>query len=396
MPSFVVWFKDADTHESSLLGKASKHIGNLTQAGFPIAPGFIITSKAYHTFLKENKLDVKIKKLLTTVNIEHPESVYQVARHVQDLISQASIPENVAQEIKDFYKRLNTKKASLEAHTTVKPSHKILKQQISDFESLAKGLKEAWTQHFEPNHFWKRHEHGHDHLDTGVEVLIQLDLNAVKTGIMHTVNVHNQSKDTLSITVSHPHTSDEYTLTKKNLMLIKRKLSHYGKAPKLTYQELFKIAKLGKAIEQHLYFPQQIQWAIVDDQVYVLHTKPFSDLPKTKKELKKKLAAARGISITKTIGSGPVTIIQHEHDLDKIHEHIVVVSTIKKEQLNKLKKAKGIIAERGDTHSEVSVLIRELGIPTIYGVTNATKKLKNGYVITIHAGKGEVYLGGFH
>ncbi len=396
MTPFIVWLKDADTHDTSSIGKAGKHIAKLTQAGFPILPGFIITSNAYHTFLKENKLDVKIKKLLTTVNTEHPESIYQVAKHIQDLIAQSKIPGDIAKEVEDFYKKLRTEAVSIEAHTTAKPSHKVAKSKAIDLESLMQHVKESWGQHFEPNYFWKRHEHGHDHIDTGMEVIIQLEIQPQKTGKLHTVNVHDHGKGTMTITVHHSHASDRYTLSKKNLMLIHRDLSHYGKAPKLTYEEIFSIATLGKQIENQLYFPQEITWAIDNDTVYILDSKPFSSLPKVKTESKKKLAASRGISITKTIGTGPVTIIHHDNDLDKSAEHIVVISSVAKSHVNKLKRAKGLITEKGKVQSEVSTLIKALGIPTIYGVKDATKKFKSEHVITIHAGKGEIYIGGLH
>ena len=395
--SFVVWFKDADTHTTSILGRAAKHFGNLTQAGFPIAPGFIVTSAAYHAFLKENKLDSKIKKLLTTINTEHPESIYQVTEHIKNLIAQGAIPKEITKEIKEYYNRINSKKNIFEAHTIAKPSHKIAKQTVTDFESLEKMIKNVWVQHFEPNNFWRRYEHGHDHIDSGVEIIIQQELHTDKKGMLHTIDVHTHKKDVVTITVNHAHTSDAYTLSKKNLMLLERKLSHYGKAPKLTYEELMAIAKLGREVEQHLYFPQEIEWAFADGQLYIIQTKPFSDLPKNKPESRKKLAIARGISITKTIGSGPVTIIHHENELEKAkNDSVIVITAIQKNQIEQLKKAKGIITEKGELHSEISALIRQLGIPTIYGVTDATKRLKHGHVVTIHAGKGEIYLGGFH
>lgn len=50
----------------------------------------------------------------------------------------------------------------------------------------------------------------------------------------------------------------------------------------------------------------------------------------------------------------------------------------------------GIIAEQGGITSHASIVARELGIPCVVGVANATKELKQGQTITVNGEKGTV------
>ena len=51
----------------------------------------------------------------------------------------------------------------------------------------------------------------------------------------------------------------------------------------------------------------------------------------------------------------------------------------------------GLIIERGSLLSHSAVVARELGIPTVVGIEgDPLKKLKNGQVVYLDAGKGEV------
>lgn len=394
---FIVWFADVDTHETSHIGKAGKHIGKLVQEGFPMLPGFVVTTDAFFAFLQQNKLEHRIKKVLTTINYEQPESVYQVMQHVKEMINQTPLSDDLIDTIGAFYDALDGHQLRLEAHATSKLGHKVASHKVITFEDLVDGIKDAWIQHFEPGMHWKRHEHGHDHVTTGIEILVKMDVVADKKGKIHTIDPMEHVKNVLYITHEYPHASDSYTLSKKNLMILDRHLNHHNNAPKLSHDELLDIAELGRDLERYLYFPQEITWGIQGESLYIIQTKPLSTLPKIKKEKKKKLAAARGIAITKTIGTGHVKVINKESQLNDVTSHdIIILKHIDPMYVKQLKKVRGIINESGHRHSEASVLIRQLGIPTLFGVKNATKQFRNGHVITVNGRKGEIYIGSMH
>jgi tRNA pseudouridine(55) synthase len=62
----------------------------------------------------------------------------------------------------------------------------------------------------------------------------------------------------------------EYTLTKKGIDNKKIKLGKdKGSKLKLSDKEIKELATLGKKLEKHYFFPQDIEWAIEKDKVYI-------------------------------------------------------------------------------------------------------------------------------
>jgi pyruvate,water dikinase len=52
--------------------------------------------------------------------------------------------------------------------------------------------------------------------------------------------------------------------------------------------------------------------------------------------------------------------------------------------------AAGLVAERGSPLSHTAIIGRELGIPTVVGVPQATTRLPEGAEVTLDGDRGEV------
>ena len=58
-----------------------------------------------------------------------------------------------------------------------------------------------------------------------------------------------------------------------------------------------------------------------------------------------------------------------------------------------MKKASAIVTDKGGQTSHAAIVSRELGIPCVVGTSNATKKLKDGNVVTVDGSKGYIFAG---
>jgi pyruvate,water dikinase len=56
-----------------------------------------------------------------------------------------------------------------------------------------------------------------------------------------------------------------------------------------------------------------------------------------------------------------------------------------------LAQSKGLIVEQGGLLSHASIVARELGIPTLIGVPNATNQLQTGDSLTLDATQGKIF-----
>ncbi|OCR00967.1 phosphoenolpyruvate synthase [Oscillatoriales cyanobacterium USR001] len=71
---------------------------------------------------------------------------------------------------------------------------------------------------------------------------------------------------------------------------------------------------------------------------------------------------------------------------------ILVAPAISPEWLRWLKVANGVVAEQGGMTGHGAILARELGIPAVVGVTNATRLIKTGDLLLVDGNKGEIRL----
>lgn len=98
-----------------------------------------------------------------------------------------------------------------------------------------------------------------------------------------------------------------------------------------------------------------------------------------------------GQGIGQNSAEGVVLVIDSEKDLENITENsIIVVTTTNSDMLPYLPKVKGIIAEQPGLTSHAAMIGRELNIPTICDVSNATTNLQNGQKITIDCATGHI------
>ena len=95
----VVWFKEVDKEDIPLVGGKGANLGEMTKAGFPVPPGFIVTAHAFFEFIKDNNLEKKIKNLLNTLNYNDPHSLKQVSMLIKKEIIRSDFSDELKKEI---------------------------------------------------------------------------------------------------------------------------------------------------------------------------------------------------------------------------------------------------------------------------------------------------------
>jgi len=79
--SMVAWFKELSVHDVGLAGGKGANLGELTQAGFPVPPGFVITSATYLRALDEVGLTTELARRTAAVN---PDDAVKLATAAAD------------------------------------------------------------------------------------------------------------------------------------------------------------------------------------------------------------------------------------------------------------------------------------------------------------------------
>jgi len=100
---------------------------------------------------------------------------------------------------------------------------------------------------------------------------------------------------------------------------------------------------------------------------------------------------ATGRAIGERVATGSVRILATEKDLAAFRPgEILVADTTTPDWQPVLKKAAGIITDRGGRTCHAAIVARELGIPAVVGTADATTMLKNGKIVTVSCAEGDV------
>ncbi len=435
---YIVWFKEVDKDDIGLVGGKGANLGEMVKAGIPVPNGFIVTSEAYYHFLKVNKLKNKIKKALKSVDYSDPHSLQQVSSRVKKLIVSSPIPREIAQEIMVAYQGFGSAFrdpfVAVRSSATAEdlPDASFAGQQetylnVSGETEVVLKTRRCWASLFEPRAIFYRHEKGFDHFKVGIAVPIQKMVQSDISGVMFTIDPVKNDKTKIVIEaiygigellVKGVETPDHYEVRKTDLKILskgiseqKKKLVKVGKKnkevrvkkslqkkQKLSDKKIKDLAKIGKKIHQHYFFPQDIEWAVEKGEILIVQSRPVTTIQleekdKKKKEVKKsaveKLALIlSGQAASPGIGVGPVKLIKNIKDLGKIRQGDVLVTKMTSPDfVPSLKKVSAIVTDEGGRTCHAAIVSRELGIPCVVGTQEATRRLKNNLVVTVD-GKG--------
>src|SRR5260221_9762400 len=207
---FVVWFKDVDKGDVGTVGGKGANLGEMTQAGFPVPPGFIVTVHTYRHFLEEAGVRAKIEETLTGLDVSDSKALDKASETVKKAIIHAKFPKDAALEIMHAYLKLggvlkNTLVAVRSSATAEDlPGASFAGQQETYLNVLGEAnviekVKEAFDSLFTPRTIFYRQTNKFDHFKVGIAVPIQRMVESVKSGIMFTIDPVTNDKSKVVI-----------------------------------------------------------------------------------------------------------------------------------------------------------------------------------------------------
>jgi pyruvate, water dikinase len=459
----IVWFEEVHKDDVGLVGGKGANLGEMTNAHLPIPYGFVVTSHAYFSFIKQAELEHKIKDTLSIVNYDNPHELMQASAHIRQMIIKSETPKEIADEIISFYDQLPDKEekyfkkylhplhqgfhrlgtlydsplVAVRSSATAEdlPTASFAGQQetylnVKGEASLIVKVKECWASLFTERAIYYRHNQGFDHFKVGLATVVQRMVQSEKSGIGFSIDPVTNEKNTIVIEaifglgeyiVQGKVNPDHYEVDKKSFIITEKEIKYQnlkyvrsghgnkevklnkkdGSLPKLTDEEITKVAFLIKDIEHHYFFPQDIEWAIEKDRVFVVQARPITTIERNTAtneigitQKANIIPVATGSPASPGIGVGPANIIFSPDEIDKIKRgDILVAPQTNPDYVPAMKKASAIITEKGGRTSHAAIVSRELGIPAVVGAEGATKLLKHDQIYSVNGSTGEVFLG---
>ena len=311
---FIRDFKNLSKNDTAIAGGKGASLGEMTQAGIPVPPGFVILSTAFEKFLEETDLNIEIDSILDSVNHKEIHTVENASEKIKALILRSEIPEIIGNEIQKFFKILDSNFVAVRSSATAEDSSVAAwAGQLESYlnttkENLLENVKKCWASLFTPRAIFYRFDKKLQNQKISVAVVVQKMIESEVSGVAFSVHPVTQDKNQIVVeagfglgeaTVSGQITPDSYVIEKDNRNILDKNISRqqrfitqskFGgnewkmvpkekqKLQKLSDHEIIDLAKLIKEIEDHYDFPCDIEWAKENGKFYIIQSRPITTL----------------------------------------------------------------------------------------------------------------------
>ncbi|MBI5229230.1 phosphoenolpyruvate synthase, partial [Candidatus Micrarchaeota archaeon] len=321
----IYWLKELSKKDLAIAGGKGANLAEMANIGLPVPPAFILSSGAYFDFIARSGIDALIRKETEDLDIQDSRKLQEVSDRIKAAIIGSPVPQDTRVEIIRAYNKLCgvelMPSLSQEAHVAVRssataedlPEASFAGQQatflnVRGSEELVKAVRKCWASLFEARAIYYRGINNFDHLKVGLAAVVQKMVQSEKSGVMFTVDPVTNDAGRLVIEggfglgeaiVSGLIIPDRYVVDKKTrkillkqpakqeVMIVKKGEGdecvpvpeELQEVQKLSEDEILSLADYGIAIEEHYQFPQDIEWAIEGDRIYIVQSRAITTLP---------------------------------------------------------------------------------------------------------------------
>lgn len=254
---FIKNINEISKDDVSLVGGKGASLGEMTQAGIPVPPGFVITTEAFDDKLLpiESKMSQALKEILKAFDSLDAERVAVRSSAVAEDSSQASWA------------------GQLETYLNVSRGNLIDK------------VRECWNSIKSDRAVAYAADQNLSKKQLTVAVVIQKMVDAQAAGVMFTANPVSKEKNEVMIEsvwglgeqlVQGSVTPDNFIVDKETSEIKSKDLQKESEQS-VTDENIKNLVGLGKKIENHYGSPQDIEWAIDEEgKIWILQSRPIT------------------------------------------------------------------------------------------------------------------------
>jgi phosphohistidine swiveling domain-containing protein len=280
--------EDIQDTDLPLVGGKGLNLGLLMRAGFRVPDGFCVTTHAYRI-------------------VEQAASPFRpTAPRLPPSFRVAELPRNIADEIFDAYSHLGSERVAVRSSATAEdlPDASFAGQQdtflnVRGEQELLKAIMGCWVSLWSERAMTYRQQKGIDDDRVSMAIVVQRMLDPASSGVMFSVSPGDERQLMIEASwglgeaiVSGEVTPDSFTVDRRSLQIVDRIISpkktmitesgelevpeEKRKIPSLNHKQIVQLARLGLEIEDFYSSPQDIEWAMVGDEFYILQSRPIT------------------------------------------------------------------------------------------------------------------------
>jgi pyruvate,water dikinase len=268
-PRPVIWFDDPACDHVSVAGGKGASLSSMVRQGLPVPDGFVIPAGALEACVDAERLRAHaraqdhaaaIKLVEDTATVPH-----EVAEAYEKLGGQVAVRSSASAEDSEAASYAGQQETYLN---------------VAGAEDVRRRVTDCWASFFSERALFYRGQKGSLD-DLAMAVVVQQMVDAEKAGVTFSIHPVTRRRDRMLVeavrglgeqVVSGEVTPDHYVIDRKGRKK-KEDLNHGGV---LSDADLEKLATLAVQLEDHYRKPQDIEWAIAGDRVFLLQSRPVT------------------------------------------------------------------------------------------------------------------------
>ena len=435
---------DIDSTMAYVVGGKNANLGEMANMlELPVPRGFAVTVQAGRTFLSRySGLFDFVHKELLKIDVDKAASIDQASRRIVQAILDAPMPKQLEDELLKAYdvafggRRV---RVALRSSAISEDGMQSFAGQYSSIlgvtrETLIQAWKEVFASLYSPRAIAYRARNGFELHTSGMGMCCIEMINAKAAGVAfsrHPVDLRSNDVVVNGVwglgeaVADGSATPDQWLVSRANFRIsretIATKLTRVVLActdrgvesqpepleemlrelPCATREQVSQIARYALKLEHHYKYPQDIEWAIdQNDDIFLLQTRPMGfdshaenniqapQLSNLKPLVQGAEIAAKGVACGKIMHCDP------DQDLTHFPEGWVMVLPHSSPNATvAMQRACAIIAETGSQTGHMASVCREYGVPTLINVRGASQLLKEDQLVTVDALRGRIFDG---
>ncbi len=315
MRAYVHGFQEIDRTRIMVVGGKGASLGELSRLeGIRVPDGFCVSTEAFKRVLEEAPAMGDRLERLSRLKAEDRDGIRELSAEIRTLIEGMAIPEDIQEAITRFLSRIGEHAAyAVRSSATAEdlPGASFAGQQDTYLNVIGKPailahVSQCWASLFTERAVTYRLRHGFDHRKVHMAVVVQKMVVPQAAGILFTADPVTSNRKVSSIEagfglgealVSGVVNADSYKVRNGQITgktVATKKLATWALAdggtreraleperqnsPVLTDEQIVRLERLGRRIEEHFGHPQDIEWCLADDAFYIVQSRPITTL----------------------------------------------------------------------------------------------------------------------
>lgn len=304
----VLWFSELGIHDRPIAGGKGASLGEMTGAGLPIPPGFVVSTVAFNQWLQELDRTHAIRARIAALDKDDLPAIQQCTAEIRAVIEHEPLSAQLHDTIARSYAELGVThpvavRSSATSEDSAQASFAGLQDTwlwVTDEAELISKIRSCWASLYSPESVSYRLRLNVPEAQLAMAVVVQRMVHSRCSGVMFTRSPTTGDRSVITIEgswglgsaiVSGEVTPDRFVINKvtrdiRTRVVADKAMEHVPAESGgvleqavsadrrqqccLSDEQIHALAALGKKVEQHYGSPQDIEWALDQDGTLLL------------------------------------------------------------------------------------------------------------------------------